>query len=1252
MADDPVPQVTLPDVLVTPDEQTPPPEPPIDQPATPLEKSTAARLEGYTWPEIDGHIAQARQTADQFGYPPEAVDEHLGYQDPDRLSHDLQTSTRMDTAAADDGTHPLEAASGGALEPSSNPDFSVKVNDLTTDQRTAYAAAVADGSTKSAQDFAQSFTDAVTQTSGHDASPATDGIAAQLPSLQDATDYAIGIAHTAGLLDGDDATQSGQQAAVAATRGSMMNLWASTGLTPAQIYQEVHNNPASMAALLNPPKAASVDFPPVDFTAGITKAITTLGDMGVATAKDIYYLPGTEFDITQKIKDMEAAPPNEDGTPKYSDADILAQHLQRPTVQLLASLVAGKVIGKAADILADPETAAAIRGVLQDISGGNKPRPYVSEAIEEAGRMTVGALLRSAVRTEPMRASFDDIITATSLERGALADVLGATGEKTAAEATYAQTLRASIAITDQRAAMAATIRDAIGESSFTKAMARQSLEGYFQGITPQVASYQAWIKDFQGKMQEHATAVEQWREAGKDPATYPPLPDVKDYHPLQVALDHMENRPGGGRVDPKDPMFPMVETIRELMQERRDALEASATRTASAQKLKDVAAGNSPVMGFIQDYFPHSWVDPKSRVEQQFSNVYGTGKQGSAEHIQKRSIPYIFDGIVRGLTPKFPNPIEHALHYIQGIDDFVASEKVRSQLLEDKHAYYSPRAKSAGDMMLKGRGATRQRRYIDKATGKPQAITDNLYAPRGYAKVYNHWAGKGFEQWPIGGMLYRKALMAKNASLGLALGMSGFHPVVISLQAMATEFGRVRGAITHGEVLRALSNVGLGALMLTGVGQAVKYKKGRRLQAVYMGTAAKPTDLELKLKAIYIKTGGAAPTEGRGEPYFASQARNLFTDWARAGSWGLGPVGRQVAKGVGMAVGAAAGAAALGPLGVFPGAMLGRALPGVGQLAKSTWNDLVAAVKSGKEGGFHRALPLEMIPEAIAGSFGRVADTLMAPLFDDVIPKIKMAVWADTMEDFIRRNPAAEQEAILRQGRQIMDSVDDRFGEMNMRNIFWNPFMKQASNVFCVSVGWEYGSWRAYGRSLEDLILKPQGQRFSARVDALLGLVIATTFSAGVYTYLATGISQGFSNANPLAQYQTLKGVGHAMLGIADTPNGPKQIPSEMKEPVRAFALVVRAGLNPVKWLQMPEVYGWGKGQPLLKDLATVMQDRGTGHLLQHLWGNHAPISISSMQTGESPAEAFLGIRNAPPELGGPSTAQGRTKTYHRGHR
>ena len=53
------------------------------------------------------------------------------------------------------------------------------------------------------------------------------------------------------------------------------------------------NNPASMAALLNPPKAASVDFPPVDFTAGITKAITTLGDMGVATAKDIYYLPGT-----------------------------------------------------------------------------------------------------------------------------------------------------------------------------------------------------------------------------------------------------------------------------------------------------------------------------------------------------------------------------------------------------------------------------------------------------------------------------------------------------------------------------------------------------------------------------------------------------------------------------------------------------------------------------------------------------------------------------------------------------------------------------------------------------------------------------------------------------------------------------------------------------------------------------------------------------------------------------------------------
>src|SRR5208283_3341551 len=50
--------------------------------ALPLEKATQARLEGYSWPEIDGHVANVRQTAEQFGYDQKDVDAQLGYKDP------------------------------------------------------------------------------------------------------------------------------------------------------------------------------------------------------------------------------------------------------------------------------------------------------------------------------------------------------------------------------------------------------------------------------------------------------------------------------------------------------------------------------------------------------------------------------------------------------------------------------------------------------------------------------------------------------------------------------------------------------------------------------------------------------------------------------------------------------------------------------------------------------------------------------------------------------------------------------------------------------------------------------------------------------------------------------------------------------------------------------------------------------------------------------------------------------------------
>src|SRR5260370_669343 len=48
-------------------------------------------------------------------------------------------------------------------------------------------------------------------------------------------------------------------------------------------------------------------------------------------------------------------------------------------------------------------------------------------------------------------------------------------------------------------------------------------------------------------------------------------------------------------------------------------------------------------------------------------------------------------------------------------------------------------------------------------------------------------------------------------------------------------------------------------------------------------------------------------------------------------------------------------------------------------------------------------------------------------------------------------------------------DSIDDRFGEMNMNNIFWSRTTKDIAHLFTRSIGWTYGTIRQVGGGIAD---------------------------------------------------------------------------------------------------------------------------------------------------------------------------------------
>lgn len=673
-------------------------------------------------------------------------------------------------------------------------------------------------------------------------------------------------------------------------------------------------------------------------------------------------------------------------------------------------------------------------------------------------------------------------------------------------------------------------------------------------------------------------------------PPEFPPG-KPQTYHPIQTLFDHIENRPGGARLDPKSPLLPLADQIKDLMEERRAGLEADVSDT----------------MGFWEDYFPHNWLDPRINVDRAFAKEYGSGRQGNGYHLRERQLPTIFDGIQRGLTPRFPNPIEATLHYIQAVDDFRAAERIRGQGLDYDGLYYARDGSNLlgpTDAPLSGRSATRLRVYND-ADGKAHAYQETLYAPRGWAQIYNNWIGRGIYDWKGGvgeyaGSLYDKLNKAKNASLGLAFGLSGFHPVVIMKQTAGAHWGEIGADVARGDVGRALAHFGMG--LPTGVGTVMAARRGAQFNKAYMDRpGATPTDL--KLAKIYRDAGGAAASAGRGEPYFASGARNLFTSWARAGSWGIeNPLGRALAAPAGMAT----------------------------ELAKSTASGLAGAVRRAPGEGLGRQVSFA-VPRmlgALTESFGRVTDTIMGPLFDKLIPAVKQGVWADHMEGWIKAHPTATGDEIVAHGRQTMDRIDNTHGEMNMENIFWPRTAKQLANLATVSIGWEFGSWRAAGKTVEDLSTKEGGARFGQNATSLMGYITAMATFNAAYQFFKTGTTPLQTGVSNFVMPQTVK----------NDPMSVVQTPGEEKEAVRIYGLMKAAAGDPVKLARLPFDYLGGKAQPMLRDIEAFIGSHNTKEFLKKALENHQPAGMwaNSPNANLTPLETQMGVHSAPNSITG----------------
>lgn len=143
------------------------------------------------------------------------------------------------------------------------------------------------------------------------------------------------------------------------------------------------------------------------------------------------------------------------------------------------------------------------------------------------------------------------------------------------------------------------------------------------------------------------------------------------------------------------------------------------------------------------------------------------------------------------------------------------------------------------------------------------------------------------------------------------------------------------------------------------------------------------------------------------------------------------------------------------------------------------------------------------------------LSKAITKPLFDTYIPQLKIGTFLkEYSNDLVENSKNLAEGNITRAelARTRWNFVEDRFGEMNFDNFFWNKTFKTALQLTFRSATWKIGNIRGTGGALwgqgKEFVSAAQ-QRRAPRMNPkfawLLGMSIVTAIIATIVTYLMT---------------------------------------------------------------------------------------------------------------------------------------------------
>jgi len=144
------------------------------------------------------------------------------------------------------------------------------------------------------------------------------------------------------------------------------------------------------------------------------------------------------------------------------------------------------------------------------------------------------------------------------------------------------------------------------------------------------------------------------------------------------------------------------------------------------------------------------------------------------------------------------------------------------------------------------------------------------------------------------------------------------------------------------------------------------------------------------------------------------------------------------------------------------------------------------------------------------------VTEAAMRPLMSYYIPRLKIGAFRHLFSSELERNSQAIQDGSMTReelARKTWSNVENRMGELNYDNLFWNRTLKAAMMLGVRAVGWNLGTAREIGggvfadapaQALK--LIKLQRPELTPKMAYTLNLLFTTAAVGSVYQYLHTG--------------------------------------------------------------------------------------------------------------------------------------------------